>query len=326
VHCIFVRLYGNLIHMFSVAATSRLFGEKLEAAIRYRIIAVCQAVFLALCCAIPAPATPTDLKPKAAQGYERYLQLTEKRMKPELAPGGTFLLVDGLPEAQRNDAYARLQRGEVVSTRLRTSDPADSARTPDALIHHWVGTVFIPSASLGQVLALLKDYDRHTEYFQPEVVKSKTVAHSGDDFKVYYRLMRKKIITVVLDTDYDVRYHVMDAAHAFSDSHATRIAEVEHANQPDERQMPSGKDGGFLWRLDSYWRFFDSGEGVYVQCEAVSLTRDIPTGLNWLIGPFVESIPKESLQFTLQSTRDAVTRGPGSTWRPAGGGSLHAPQ
>jgi hypothetical protein len=48
---------------------------------------------------------------------------------------------------------------------------------------------------------------------------------------------------------------------------------------------------------------------VYVQCEAISLTRDIPTGLNWLIAPFIESIPKESLEFTLQATRTAVLRG-----------------
>jgi hypothetical protein len=64
-----------------------------------------------------------------------------------------------------------------------------------------------------------------------------------------------------------------------------------------------------MWRLNSYWRYFDSGRGVYVQCEAVSLTRDIPTALNWLVGPFIQSVPKESLEFTLQSTRSAVLRG-----------------
>jgi hypothetical protein len=100
----------------------------------------------------------------------------------------------------------------------------------------------------------------------------------------------------------------LDATHASSTSYSTRIAQVENAGQPDERELPLGKDGGYLWRLNSYWRYFDSGNGVYVQCEAVSLTRDIPTGLNWLVSPFIQSVPKESLEFTLQSTRTAVLR------------------
>ena len=283
--------------------------KKAEGAIRTRFSALSLVLVLAISMPAPTAAAETDLKPEAAQGYDRYVQLTEQRIKAELTPGGTFLQVDGLPEPLRTEAYARLQRGEVVTSRLRTSDPSGSARTPDALIHHWVGTIFIPGASLNQVLTLLRNYDRHNEYFKPEVVKSKTIAHTGDDFKVYYRLMRKKVITVVLDTDYDVHYHSLDAAHAYSDSHTTRVAQVEHPGEPDERDLTPGKDGGFLWRLDSYWRFFDNGHGVYVQCEAVSLTRDIPTGLHWLIGPFVESIPRESLAFTLESTRAAVERG-----------------
>jgi len=281
----------------------------MEAAIRYRAIAWIQIALLAFLSAVPLPAAATELKPEAAQGYARYVQLTEERMKSELAPGGIFLSVDGLPEPQRSDTYARLQRGEVVTARLRTKDSSGKLRTPDALIHHWVGTIFIPGASLKQVLTLLQDYNRHDVYYKPEVVQSKTMEHAGDEFKIHYRLVRKKIITVVLDTDYDVHYHAVDSAHAYSDSHATRIAEVEHSGEPGERDMPPGNDGGFLWRLDSYWRFVDTGRGVFVQCEAISLTRDIPTGLGWLIGPFVETIPKESLAFTLESTRDAVLRG-----------------
>jgi hypothetical protein len=45
---------------------------------------------------------------------------------------------------------------------------------------------------------------------------------------------------------------------------------------------------------------------VYVQLEAISLTRDIPDGLGWLIRPFVTSIPRESLAFTLTRTREAL--------------------
>ena len=281
----------------------------MEAAIRNRTIAWSQIALLAAASATPSPALAAELKPEAAQGYARYLQLTEARMKPEVAPGGVFLAVDGLPTPQRGDAQSRLERGEVVTWRLRTADPTGDDRTPGALIHHWVGTIFVPMASLRQVLALLQDYDHHDAYFRPDVVKSKTIAHTGDNFKIYYRLKRKKVITVVLDTEYDVHYHPIDASRAFSESHATRIAEVEHAGESDERELPPGNDGGYLWRLDSYWRFADTGRGVYVQCEAVSLTRDIPAGLNWLIGPFVESIPRESLAFTLESARNALLRG-----------------
>jgi hypothetical protein len=257
----------------------------------------------------PAPAGAAELRLEAVQGFDQYVRLTESRMQGELAPGGVFLWAEGLPEPRRSEIYARLEHGEVISTRLQTADPSGHSSTPGALIHHWVGTIFIPGVSLAQVLAVVQDYDRHAEYYKPEVVQSKKVEQIGSDFKVHYRLRKKKILTIILDTDYDVHRHSLDATHAYSNSISTRIAQVENVGQTGEHELPPGKDGGYLWRLNSYWRYFDSGKGVYVQCEAVSLTRDIPTGLNWLIGSFVQSVPKESLDFTLQSTRAAVLRG-----------------
>jgi hypothetical protein len=277
-----------------------------EAAIHTRTIAWVQATLLVCVLAAPGRAEAADLKPEAVVGFDRYVRLTEQRMQLELKPVAGFLWVDSLSEAHRNTVYAQLQRGEVVASRLETRDSSGDLRVPGALIHHWVGTVFIPGASLQQVLTLLKDYDHHAVYFRPEVAKSKTLEHAGEDFKVYLRLTRKKVVTVVLDTEYEVHHEQLDAVRAQSRSYSTRIAEVAHAGESSERQMPPGKDNGFLWRLDSYWRFVESGGGVYVQCEAVSLTRDIPTGLHWLIAPFIESIPKESLEFTLRSTRSAV--------------------
>jgi len=279
-----------------------------EAAIRNRILFPLRWALTVCLIIAPSPASAAELRPEAAQGFGEYARLTERRMQGELAPGGAFLWVDGLPEPGRAETLARLQRGEVVSARLQTVDPAGHSSTPGALIHHWVGTVFIPGVSLSQVLAVVQDYDHHSEYYKPEVVQSKTVEHTGDDLKVHYRLRKKKIITIILDTDYDVHRHTLDATHAYSNSYSTRIAQVENAGGPDERELPPGKDGGYLWRLNSYWRYYDSGRGVYVQCEAVSLTRDIPAGLNWLVGSFVESVPKESLEFTMQSTRAAVLR------------------
>ena len=259
--------------------------------------------------AAPPSAEAAELRPEAVLGFDQYVRLTELRMQGELAPGGAFLWVDGLPEPRRSELYARMRGGEVISEKLLTVDPSGRLSTPAALIHHWVGTIFIPGASLAQVLAVVQDYDRHAEYYKPDVAQSKKVDQSGDNYKVHYRLRKKKIITIILDADYDVHRHIIDATHAYSDSYSTRIAQVENAAEPNEHELPPGKDGGYMWRLNSYWRYFDSGRGVYVQCEAVSLTRDIPTGLNWLVGPFIQSVPKESLEFTLHSTRSAVLRG-----------------
>jgi hypothetical protein len=277
-----------------------------EAAIRNRILFLLRWTLVISLMAAPSPGGATELRPEAAQGFDQYVRLTERRMQGELATGGVFLWVDGLPEPRRSEAYARLQRGEVITARLQTANPSDHFSTPGALIHHWVGTIFIPGVSLSQVLAVVEDYDDHSQYYKPEVAQSKMVERTGEDFKVHYRLRKKKIITIILDTDYGVHRHSLDAAHAYSNSLSTRIAQVENVGEPDEHELPPGKDGGFLWRLNSYWRYFDSGSGVYVQCEAISLTRDIPAGLNWLVGSFVESVPKESLEFTLHSTSSAV--------------------
>jgi hypothetical protein len=256
----------------------------------------------------PSPAGSTDLKPEAVQGFDQYVRLTQERMKGELAPGGAFLWVDGLPEPRRSDVYARLQRGDEISERLRTADPSGRSTTPGAIIHHWIGTIFIPGVTLQQVLAVVQDYDHHARDYAPQVTQSKTLEHRDGDFKIFYRLRKKKILTIVLDANFDVHHHVLGLGRDYGDSFSTRIAQVENAGEPGEHELPPGKDGGYLWRLNSYWRYFDSGRGVYVQCEAISLTRDLPTGLAWFIGPMVESLPKESLQFTLQSTRAAVLR------------------
>jgi len=166
--------------------------------------------------------------------------------------------------------------------------------------------VFIPKATLRQTLDFVQDYDRHQDSYKPEVLRSRLVSRQGTDFKIYYRLRKHKVITVTLNTDHDVHYFPVDAAHCYSRSYSTRIAEVADADTPQEREKPVGHDGGFLWRMNSYWRFEEKDGGVFVECESVSLTRDIPTGLGWMIRPFITGVPKESLQMTLGSTRTGV--------------------
>ena len=259
----------------------------------------------ALAC-IPTVAAE-QLTPETTAAFNHYVELSEQRMSQEL-DSGLFLRIDGLPQPQRDFDYQKLKTGEIITDHLQTLDHGTLVAVPRGLIHHWIGTIFIPRATLAQTLAFLEDYDSQYKFYAPDVQRSRLVERDGNQFKVFLRLQKKKVITVILNTNYDVKYTSLGPDRATSDSRSTRIAEVENPGKPNESEKPVGNDSGFLWRLNSYWRFLQRDGGTYVQLEAISLTRDIPTGLNWLIQPFVTSIPKESLEFTLTRTRQALTK------------------
>lgn len=264
--------------------------------------------------ALPAdarPPSPAELKVATVDAFDRYVRLTEARNNAELKQGTRLLWIDGLPEADRTEAYAALRRGEVEMRKLETrQNEGATIDCPGGLIHHWAGVAFIPGAKLQDVLAVLQDYDHHAEYYAPDVERSKLESRDGDHFRAFLRFRRHKVITVVLDTEHDVRYFRDSESRAHSRSSAVRITQVENPGKSDERAKTPGDDDGFLWRMETWWRMVEVDGGVYVQSEVVSLTRDIPAGLGWLIGPFVTSIPKESLTFTLEATRRAVAAKP----------------
>jgi hypothetical protein len=245
-------------------------------------------------------ARAVELKPETVQAFERYIRETEARLDQRLRPDGKFLWVDEEPER-----VAQVRQGPVV---IENRGAQDTLAVPGGLIHDWIGAVFIPEVTLGKTLALVQDYDHNQDNYKPEVLASRLVSRDGNDFKVYLRLMKKKVITVILDTDYDVRYFPLDGGRCHSRAYSTRIAEVENAGKRDERILPPGQDSGFLWRLYSYWRFQERDGGVYLECEAISLTRAIPAGLGWLIQPFITTLPRESLANTLRETRAALQK------------------
>ena len=253
-----------------------------------------------------------ELKPKTIDAFDRYVQLTEARISGEVSQSQNFLYVDGLPPERRAQVLAALKRGEIFMARLETLDTSGhEIEAPEAIIHHWLGAVFVPGANLRETLALMQDYNHHQDIYRPEVVRSRLLSRQGNDFKIYYRLRKKRIITITLNTNHEVHYVQVDSRRRYSRSYSTRIAEVANADTPNEREKPIGHDGGFLWRINSYWKFEEKDGGVYIECESISLTRDIPTGLGWLIKPFVTSIPKESLEMTMSATRAALAGGKG---------------
>lgn len=253
-------------------------------------------------------APSAELKPEAERAFDRYVSLTEARIDGELAAKKPFLEPDALAPAEQGAAFTALKHGAIRIQKLETLDGGKAIRCPGGMIHHWVGTIFVPGATLDETLRLLQDYDQQSVVYAPEVEKSRTISRNGDDFHIFLRFRRKKVITVVLDTEHNVHYTRIDATHGASKSVSTSVREVADADTSTERDLAPGAGGGYLWRINSYWRFAERDGGTYIQCESISLTRDIPAGLGWLIGPFVTSIPRESLEFTLESTRKALTK------------------
>jgi hypothetical protein len=240
-----------------------------------------------------------QLKHQTTDAFEAYIRKAEAEMTPGLEGSEPFLWSDLTPERAQ-----QVRKGHIVA---QLWVGKELFRVPDGLIHDWVGAVWIPGTTVKETLLLVQDYDNHKRVYKPDVIGSKLLSHQGNDFKIYLRLLKKKIITVVLDTDHDVHYTPLGNTRWFCRSYTSRISEVENAGKPNEKVVPPDTGYGFLWRLDSYWRFEERNGGVYVETRAISLTRDVPTGLGWIIEPIVRKLPRQSLISTLEATRQALS-------------------
>jgi len=261
-----------------------------------RTLLLASATFICL----HGAATAAELKQATIDGFNRYVAASEAQ-----SAAGPFLWIDGDSALQRHGRETA-RTGGLVMERIEVRSGGREIDIPDGVVHHWLGTVFIPGANVDKALALLQAYDRHADIYKPSIARSRLLSRNGDTFRFFLRFYAKKVITVVLNSEHEARFTREDATRARSRIVSTRIAEVEDPDTPQEREKPVGNDGGFLWRLNSYWRVVERDGGVYVQCETLSLTRSIPLGLNWIVGPFVTSVPRELLSFTLVTSRAAL--------------------
>ena len=246
--------------------------------------------------------------PKTTKAFNTYIEAAEARNNEELLTRKNFLWLDTLSASERERTYLLLKRQQTIIRRSASCASRDCSNIPGGLIHDWTGITFVPGVTLQQTLTALQDYDRDADYYRPTVLRSKLLSREGNSFHVFLRLKETHVLTVVLDTEYEIQYLVIDSTHAASISHSTSITEIETAGTPQEHATSPKDNHGFLWRLNSYWRFYQADGGVYIQCHAISLTRDIPTGLGWLVAPFIENVPRESLDFTLTATREGLLK------------------
>jgi hypothetical protein len=230
----------------------------------------------------------------AVAGFDAYVRAVESRVTVQHGSRDAFLVLV---------AADRLRRGELVIEEVK---PPGGAALPGAMLHHWRGTAFAPGATAADFERLMRNFGAYPQHFSPQVVRTNVVAQQGDRVQVVMRVRQTHIITVVMDTAYDVTFGRLDAQHGFSISRSTRIAEIDSPGTRKERALSASDEHGFLWRQDTYWSYEERDGGLYMQVESVSLSRSIPTGLGWAVGPFVESVPRDSMEFMLRATCNAL--------------------
>lgn len=245
-----------------------------------------------------------DPRPETLHAWDVYTAQTEERIARETRSGERFLALDFLEPASRARCLEDVQRGRVcVLERETLSDDGKPIDVPYGLIHHWYGAVLVPKTKLLPVLEWLKSYDDRERYYR-EVEASRLLSREDESYRIFLRLRRKKILTVHYNTEHEVVYESHGPGRASSRSVATRIREIDHAGERDEREKPVAEDRGFLWRLNSYWKLEERAEGTLVECESISLSRSIPSAAAWLVKDFVQSVPRESLEGTLAPIRE----------------------
>jgi hypothetical protein len=239
-------------------------------------------------------------KPEAVSAFNVYVKAVESRLAQQHQSRDGFLAPPLTAENKK-----RLQQGELM---IEPITPVTGSDLPGALLHDWRGTAFAAGATVADFERLMKNIAAYPQYFSPQVLQAKLLGQQGDRLQAFMRVRQHHVITVVMDTTYDITFGRLDGQHGYSLSRSTKISEIDAPGTAKERAVTGDEEHGFLWRQNTYWTYEEGDGGLYMQIESVSLSRSVPTGLGWVVQPFIEKIPRESLEFTLQSTCRALRK------------------
>ena len=210
-----------------------------------------------------------DPKPETLAAFDRYIKLTEEAMQARSTPEN-FLWLD---QHQKEKTMVWMSQNFV--TLQETLDHGQKIDVPDGSIQHWLGVVYLETATLDRVRGMLLDYANYKSFFKAQVSDSKLVKRDNDHFDATLRLRKKQITQVILNVDLSTDYKVLAPKRATLVSRSTRIGEVEHAGKKDspDKELAPEDQNGYLWRFNMYWRLEQADVGVFAEIELISLSR-----------------------------------------------------
>ena len=283
-------------------------------------MAVKSGKLLALLMLAVGAAPAAELNPQTVKVWNEYVASVRARTEARARPTACFLWVD-----ENADRLQRLHRGEIVVA----PGGQTPLHIPGGLIHHWMGAVFIPDVTLAQVLETVQDYDRYKDYY-PSVIRSTLTSRIGQEDR-FSTLERHQALfsRIALDADFGATYTNAGPKRGYTFSRSTRLQQIQNYGEAHQREMEPGASKAYMWRLDTISRYEERDGGVYLELEAMALSRDIPVALRWLVEPFVRDAAAGAMAASLKQTRQAVlerSKGPMRpvTAVPAGAAALRA--
>jgi hypothetical protein len=240
-----------------------------------------------------------NLRTETVKDWENYIQAVNVQVRERAKLGKAFLWVDESP-----DRVAKVRGGEIVVSPIGAKSPKE---VPSGLIHDWIGAISIADASMDQIMPVVRDYGRYKDFCKPAVIDSKPTV-LGDSEDRFSMLLANKVLfrKSALDADYRSSQVRVNDRRRYSIAQTIRVQEIAEYGATGQHVLPEGEGTGLIWRLFGVTRFEERDGGVYVEVEAIALSRDVPASLRWLVEPIARRVAKDSLVTALQQTRDAV--------------------
>jgi hypothetical protein len=248
---------------------------------------------------LASPAKAANLKPETVSAWDNYVDQAEADLQRRIQPGGCFLWT-----MESADRAEKVHGGEIVVAPAPGPNPKN---VRGGLIHHWIGAMFIPNRTIEQIVSVTRNYDRYKDYYQPSVIESRTVASGDTNDEFALRIMNKALfLKIALDADYRATYVRVEENRVYSISRTTRLQEIDDYGEAGEHAMPEGEGGGYIWKLFSIARLEQRDGGVYVELEAIALSREIPLAARFFVDPMVRRVSRNSMLVSLRETREAL--------------------
>jgi hypothetical protein len=240
-----------------------------------------------------------ELNPQALASWKDYIAMANSRVQERVSGTRSFLWID--EDAMRKQ---QLSSGQIVISPVGNSHPLS---VPHGLIHHWIGAIFIPGATIGDLTAVVNDYNRYNEIYRPTLIRAELIDSTENAQKLSILwVQRVLLVTAAFYTELESNYIALNSRQGYMTFSTVRVQQIENYGEKDERRLAQDEGSGYLWRLVSFARFEERNGGLYLELEVIGLSKDLPGSLRFLLKPVIDHIPRQALTVKLDQTRQAI--------------------